>query len=93
MAIENDTQRYEDLTAAEQAGMTWFVGRWIAGFQDEAIRGNVAALDLEHQISTLPLDPAQINEEKKGETRRLRDQLNGITGIFVRLHVLGERAG
>jgi hypothetical protein len=88
---ENDTARYEDLTAAEQAGMNWFIERWIAGFQDEAIRGSTAALDLEHQISTLDLDPAKILADQKSETKRLRDQLNGLTGTFVKLHVLGER--
>lgn len=91
MSLENDTARYEDLTAAEQAGMDWFIRRWLAGFQDEASRGNTAALDLEHQISVLDIDPTKINDEQKAETRRLRDQLNGLTGTFVRLHVLGER--
>ncbi len=83
--------RYEDLTAAEQAGMEQFVQLWTQGEQHDAIRANTLALDLEHLISTLPIDLAAVDADMKSEVEELRDQFLSLTGVKVLLHVLGDR--
>ena len=83
--------RYEDLTAAEQAGMEAFLVRWLAGEQHEATRANLLALDMEHLISTFPLDPTLVDDDMRSQLKELVDDFHSLTGITVQLHVLGDR--
>jgi hypothetical protein len=84
--------RYQDLTTAEQPSM-------IEGAEklrnerdeDEAFRIINASLDLEHFISVLPLDPAQIPQETLDDLRGQRDVLVAMIGREIRLHIFGER--
>lgn len=85
--------RYEDLTVTEMAGqIAWFrLSR--ANQFNEAFRALQVALDLEHFIAVVPIDPADFTEENIAEIKSLRRQTEAITGQFIRLNCLGETEG
>jgi hypothetical protein len=86
------TQRYEDLTAAETVSMTEGHRLIIAGDADKAERVIQLSLDLEHLISVIPLDFTKADPADLADLKELRDNLEAIAGIHVRLHVFGERS-
>lgn len=88
--FELKVQRYEDLTAAEQAGMEAFVRLFRDGDQHEATAANNAALDLEHFISVLDLDPDKFSLEEVKELVELRDRAAFLTDRKILLHALHE---
>jgi len=91
--IELMVARYEDLTQTEMVGnVAWFRLSRRNEF-NEAFRALQVALDLEHFIAVLPLDPKHATEEMIEELKSLRRQTEAITGQFVRLNFLGETTG
>lgn len=90
MTIHDNVIRYEDLTAAEQAGMEEFIRLWTSGQQHDASRANTIALDLEHMISTVNLDGSKATADELNEVRELRDAFHNLTGRKVLLHLLGD---
>lgn len=95
--IPNDAdlkvQRYEDLTATEMVGNIAWLRLSNAGQLHEAFRALQVALDLEHFIAVVPLDPKNFTPEDVAEIKELREQTEAITGQFVRLNCLGENTG
>jgi hypothetical protein len=91
MAADLETQRYEDLTAAETPSMFDGILQLLNGDEDRARRVINLSLDLEHLISVLPLDPKQARQELLDEVRTFRDQLVALTGKSIPLHLFGER--
>lgn len=85
--------RYEDLTLTEMAGqIAWFRLSSAREF-NEAFRALQVALDLEHFIAVVPIDPADFTPENVAEIKSLRRQTEAITGQFIRLNCLGETTG
>lgn len=87
--------RYEDLTATEMAGnIAWFRLSRANQFH-EGFRALQVALDLEHFIAVLPLDPADptMTDGMIEELKSLRSQTAAITGENVKLNFLGETIG
>lgn len=85
--------RYEDLTNPEVIGILE-AGRMDAtGQHNEAFRILQVCLDLEHFIATLELDPKLLTDNQREELLDLREQVQKITGQFVKLNVLGEVGG
>lgn len=85
--------RYEDLTLTEMAGqIAWFRLSSARQF-NEAFRALQVALDLEHFIAVVPIDPQDFTPENVAEILSLRRQTEAITGQFIRLNCLGETSG
>jgi hypothetical protein len=86
------TNRYEDLTAAELVSMLEGATRLrVNGDEDRAERIMRASLDLEHFISVIPLDPAQVPASTLDEIRQQRDALVALIGRGIPLHLFSER--
>jgi hypothetical protein len=60
---------------------------------DRGMRVINLSLDLEHLISTLPLDPNTARPELIDEVRNFRDSLVQMIGHTIPLNLLGERPG
>lgn len=86
-------QRYEDLTATEIVGNVQWFRLSSAGQLNEAFRVLQVALDCEHFIAVLPLDPKEATPGMVDELKDLRDQLTAISGQYVRLNFLSETTG
>ena len=85
------TDRYEDLTASELAGLEAADARRAFGGRNQARRILELALDFEHHISTLPLDPEEIDSQMTEQVRRFRDEFKALTGVNVLLNLFNER--
>ncbi len=90
--VDQDTQRYEDLTASEMVSMTVGIPRQQTN-PHQGQRIMQLSLDLEHLIAVQPLDPAQASANNIRRIRQFRDELQAISGIRVLLHILGDFMG
>jgi hypothetical protein len=86
------TNRYEDLTAAELPSMLEGATRLrVKGDEDRAERIMKASLDLEHFISVVDFDPAKVPQQTLDEIKQQRDALVALIGRPVPLHLFAER--
>ena len=87
--VDLDTQRYEDLTAAEMVSMTVGI-RLQEDNPHQAQRIMSLSLDLEHLIAVVNIDPAKIPQEQLDRITLFRTQLEALSGVRVLLHILGD---
>lgn len=92
MPVDPQTARYEDLTAAETPSVIHAVARLLIDLDEDAARriANLS-LDLEHLISTMPMEPVVQTGGKVDEIREFRDALEHLIDERIKLHILGER--
>lgn len=88
VAVDSDTQRYEDLTASELVGMVIGLPLFLSGELHRGRRIIELSLDLEHLIATQPQAPQPARPEALAEIIQLQRELFQLTGENVFLHII-----